>query len=97
MSTLAASGDTPEYLFWVGCAGSFDSRAQRITQAMVKILNHLEISYAVLGQEESCTGDPPSALGMNPVPNAGYAEHRGDEHVQCQKDHHRLSSLFQHH
>ena len=63
MSTLAASGETPEYLFWVGCAGSFDSRAQRITQAMVKLLNHLEIDYAVLGQEESCTGDPAKRSG----------------------------------
>jgi Fe-S oxidoreductase len=63
ISELAASGDTPEYLFWVGCAGSFDSRAQRITQAMVKILNHLEIDFAVLGQEESCTGDPAKRSG----------------------------------
>lgn len=63
MSQLAASGDTPEYLFWVGCAGSFDSRAQRITRAMVKILNHLEIDFAVLGQEETCTGDPAKRSG----------------------------------
>lgn len=63
MADAAANGQTPEYLFWVGCAGSFDSRAQRITQAMVKIMNHLEIDFAVLGQEETCTGDPAKRSG----------------------------------
>ena len=59
--TLAdyATMDTePEILFWVGCAGSFDPRAQKITQSLVKILHHAGIKYAVLGNEESCTGDP---------------------------------------
>ena len=59
--TLAeyATMDTePEILFWVGCAGSFDPRAQKITQALAKILHHAGIKYAVLGNEESCTGDP---------------------------------------
>lgn len=64
--TLAeyATMDTdPEILFWVGCAGSFDPRAQKITQALVKILYHAGIKYAVLGNEESCTGDPARRSG----------------------------------
>jgi len=63
MSEVAVNGHNPEYLFWVGCAGSFDARAQRITQAMVEILNHLQIDFAVLGTEESCTGDPAKRAG----------------------------------
>ncbi len=53
----------PEILFWVGCAGSFDPRAQKITQALCKILHHADIKYAVLGNEESCTGDPARRSG----------------------------------
>ena len=63
MADLAALEKTPEYLFWVGCAGSFDSRYQRVTKAFVKILHGLEIDYAVLGPEESCTGDPAKRAG----------------------------------
>lgn len=63
MSDLAAQDKTPEYLFWVGCAGSFDSRYQRVTQAFVQILAILGIDYAVLGPEESCTGDPAKRAG----------------------------------
>ncbi|MCS6822657.1 MAG: (Fe-S)-binding protein [Cytophagaceae bacterium] len=63
MSTLAAKGEAPEVLFWVGCAGSFDERAKAITVAFVKILNKLQINYAVLGTEESCTGDPAKRAG----------------------------------
>jgi Fe-S oxidoreductase len=63
LSELAAQGRTPEYLFWVGCAGSFDSRYQRVTKAFVRILQHLNIDFAVLGQEESCTGDPAKRAG----------------------------------
>lgn len=62
-ATLAAEGKTPEVLFWVGCAGSFDQRAQKVTVAFVKILEHLKINYAVLGNEESCTGDPAKRAG----------------------------------
>ena len=51
-------GISPEILFWVGCAGSFDDRAKRITKAFVKILNSANISFGVLGKDESCTGDP---------------------------------------
>jgi Fe-S oxidoreductase len=63
MAEYAASGETPEILFWVGCSGSFDQRAQKVTRAFVKILNHLNIKFAVLGKEESCTGDPAKRAG----------------------------------
>lgn len=63
MADLAAQGKQPDVLFWVGCAGSFDERAQRITRDFVKILQHIGISFAVLGREESCTGDPAKRAG----------------------------------
>ncbi len=63
MSDLVAQGKQPDILFWVGCAGSFDQRAQRITKAFVKILHHVGISFAILGQEEVCTGDPARRAG----------------------------------
>lgn len=63
LSQMVAEGKSPEILFWVGCAGSFDQRAQQITRAFSSILNHLSISYAVLGKEESCTGDPARRAG----------------------------------
>ena len=58
-----ANGETPEILFWVGCAGSFDDRAKKITKAVIKILNHVGVKFAVLGTEESCTGDPAKRAG----------------------------------
>ncbi len=63
MADFMASGETPEILFWVGCAGSFDDRAKKITKAIVKILNHVNIKFAVLGAEESCNGDPAKRAG----------------------------------
>jgi Fe-S oxidoreductase len=63
MAEMMANNETPEVLFWVGCAGSFDDRAKKITKAMVKILNHVGINFAILGQEESCTGDPAKRAG----------------------------------
>ncbi len=60
---LFANGQTPEVLFWVGCAGSFDQRAQKITKAFVSILNKVGINYAILGKEEMCTGDPVRRAG----------------------------------
>jgi heterodisulfide reductase subunit D len=63
MSDFVAAGESPEILFWVGCAGSFDDRAKKITKAIVKILNHVGIKFAVLGTEESCTGDPAKRAG----------------------------------
>ncbi len=63
MSELFANGETPEFLFWVGCAGSFDQRAQKITKAFAMILNKVGVSFAVLGKEEMCTGDPARRAG----------------------------------
>ncbi len=63
MAEMVAKGEKPEILFWVGCAGSYDERAQRITRAFAKILTHVGISFAVLGKEESCTGDPAKRAG----------------------------------
>ena len=63
MAEMMAAGDKPEVLFWVGCAGSFDDRAKKITRAFVKILNATGVKFAVLGTEESCTGDPAKRAG----------------------------------
>ena len=63
VAELFASGQSPEILFWVGCAGSFDQRAQKITKAFVTILDKLQIKYAILGKEEMCTGDPARRAG----------------------------------
>jgi Fe-S oxidoreductase len=63
MAECLAAGEIPEVLFWVGCAGSFDDRAKKITKAIARILNHCEVSFAILGQEESCTGDPAKRAG----------------------------------
>lgn len=63
MAEKAAEGKTPEVLFWVGCAGSFDQRAQQITKALIHILNHVGTDYAILGTEEQCTGDPAKRAG----------------------------------
>lgn len=63
MAECVARGEEPEILFWVGCSGSFDDRAKKITKAIVKILNHVNIKFAVLGPEESCTGDPAKRAG----------------------------------
>ncbi len=63
LSELVAEGKTPDVIFWVGCAGSFDQRAQRVTVAFTKILNQLNINFAVLGTEEACTGDPARRAG----------------------------------
>ncbi|MBS1635744.1 MAG: (Fe-S)-binding protein [Bacteroidetes bacterium] len=63
MAEMMANGETPEILFWVGCSGSFDDRAKKITKAIVRILNHVGIKFAVLGAEESCTGDPAKRAG----------------------------------
>ena len=63
MAEIVANGETVEYLFWVGCAGSFDERAQKITKAIAKILQAANVSFAVLGTEETCTGDPAKRAG----------------------------------
>lgn len=63
MAEMMASGESPEVLFWVGCAGSFDQRAQKITKAFATILSKVGIRYAILGKEEMCTGDPARRAG----------------------------------
>ena len=63
MAEMTAAGEKPEVLFWVGCAGSFDQRAQKVTKAFATILHHVGIKYAILGKEEMCTGDPARRAG----------------------------------
>lgn len=63
MADLALKGEKPEYLFWVGCAGAFDERYKKVSKAFARILNHAGISYAVLGKEETCNGDPARRAG----------------------------------
>lgn len=75
MAEYMAEGKKPEVLFWVGCAGSFDDRAKKITKAFVKLLHNAKVDFAVLGTEESCTGDPAKRAGneflfqMQAMPN----------------------------
>jgi len=63
VAAMVAAGKKPEIVFWVGCAGSFDERAKKITKAFIKILSQCQVSYAVMGTEESCTGDPAKRAG----------------------------------
>lgn len=63
MADRFGRGERPEYLFWVGCAGAFDDRYKKVVRAFAKILEHLKVDYAVLGPEESCTGDPARRAG----------------------------------
>ncbi len=63
MAEMMANGETPEVLFWVGCSGSYDQRAQKITKAFATILSKVGIKFAILGKEEACTGDPARRAG----------------------------------
>jgi heterodisulfide reductase subunit D len=63
MAEMMMNGESPEILFWVGCSGSFDQRAQKITKAFATILNKVGIKYAILGKEETCNGDPARRAG----------------------------------
>ena len=63
MAEMAAQGKDPEILFWVGCAGSFDARAQKVTRALCEVLNHAGVEFAILGSEERCSGDPARRAG----------------------------------
>jgi heterodisulfide reductase subunit D len=63
MAEYASAGEKPEVLFWVGCAGSFDDRAKKVTRSFVRLLNRAGVQFAVLGTEESCTGDPAKRAG----------------------------------
>ncbi|MFJ1331249.1 (Fe-S)-binding protein [Capnocytophaga canimorsus] len=63
MAEMMAQGKTPEVLFWVGCAGSFDDRAKKVIRAFASLLIKAKVDFAVLGTEESCTGDPAKRSG----------------------------------
>src|SRR5215204_3901303 len=63
MAELTESGERPDVLFWVGCMGSFDDRAKKIAVAFARILKAAGIRFAILGQEESCNGDPARRMG----------------------------------
>ncbi|MCH2198793.1 MAG: (Fe-S)-binding protein [Flavobacteriales bacterium] len=63
VAQMVSAGEVPEILFWVGCSGSFDDRAKKITKAIVRILHHTGVKFAVLGAEETCTGDPAKRAG----------------------------------
>ena len=63
MAEIVANNETVDVLFWVGCAGSFDQRAQKITKAFAAILDKAGIKFAILGKEEMCTGDPARRAG----------------------------------
>jgi Fe-S oxidoreductase len=63
MAEMAERGDRPEVLFWVGCMGSFDDRAKKITRSFARIMRAAGIRFAILGQEESCNGDPARRMG----------------------------------
>lgn len=63
MATLAAQNKKPEYLFWVGCAGAYDDRYKKVSVSFARILNDLKTNYAILGTEETCTGDPARRAG----------------------------------
>ena len=63
IAEMTKNGVSPEILFWVGCTGSFDDRSKKITKAFVQLLQKANVSFAVLGPEESCTGDPAKRAG----------------------------------
>ena len=63
MANLFSRGEKPEYLFWVGCAGAFDDRYKKVVRAFAKILTYSKVSFAILGEEETCTGDPARRAG----------------------------------
>jgi Fe-S oxidoreductase len=60
---MSELSESPEYLFWVGCAGSFDDRQKEVTRSFTKIMKAADVSFAILGPEETCTGDPARRIG----------------------------------
>ena len=63
IAEIQAAGESPDILFWVGCAGSYDDRAKRVTKALCTILDKVGISFAILGEDEKCSGDPARRAG----------------------------------
>ena len=96
IDTLAEKPDA-EVLFWVGCTGALEQRSQGIARSMAKVLKAAGVDFAILGDEESCTGDPSSAHGQRvPVPDIGPTERRDAEQLQREEDCHHLPPLLQH-
>jgi Fe-S oxidoreductase len=95
MAEWASEGKSPDILFWVGCAGSFDQRAQKITKAFAMILTKTGIDFGILGKEEMCTGDPARRAGneflfqMMAYQNVNVLNNYGVKNCDC------LSTLFQ--
>lgn len=63
LAQMTSKNETPDVLFWVGCAGSFDDRAKKITKAFARLLQRAGVKFAILGAEESCSGDPARRAG----------------------------------
>lgn len=63
IQAFISEGKVPEIVFWVGCAGSYDERAQKVSKAFAEILQKAGIEFAILGAEEGCTGDPAKRAG----------------------------------
>ena len=63
IQAFISEGKVPEIVFWVGCAGSYDERAQRVSKAFAEILQKAGVEFAILGAEEGCTGDPAKRAG----------------------------------
>ena len=98
-STIIDGGDPfdAEYLYWVGCAGSFDDKNKKVTQAMAKLMQRAGIDFAILGPAENCTGDSGPPLGQRVhLPDAGHAEHRDAQRHGREEDHHPVPALLQH-
>ncbi len=86
-----------EYLYWVGCAGSFDDRNKKTSRAVAKLLQRANIDFAILGPSELCTGDSRPPLGQRVhLPDARDAEHRGARRPRRAQDHHAVPALLQH-
>ena len=94
MAELAAQGETPEVLFWVGCAGSFDDRAKRIIKAFAHLLQKAGVRFAVLGTEESCTGDPAKRAGNEFLFQMQAMIYRGAQQLPDYQNSYHLSALF---
>ena len=95
MSELFANQEHPDILFWVGCAGSFDQRAQKITKAFVSILTKVNIKFAILGNEEACTGDPARRAGNEFLfQMMAYQNIRTLNNYGIKKNCYRLPALF---
>ena len=98
MADVAAAGGQIEVLYFVGCMGSFDQRNKKVAQAVVRLLKAAGVRFAILGKEETCTGDPARRIGNEYLyQTLGRAEHRHAERVRGENGADRLRPLLQHH